>query len=100
MATTESPAEQRMNLHHVSWDAYQRLLRDYENSSAPCFTNDRGTLEIMTPLWSGDRYLPAQSSRAVPILTADALTGLVRASRGLSQAGWLRLAREGVSSRA
>jgi hypothetical protein len=55
-------------------------------------------MEIL--LLSGDHYLPAQSSRAVPVLTADALTGLVRASRGLSQAGWLRLAREWVSSRA
>jgi hypothetical protein len=55
-------------------------------------------MEIL--LLSGDRYLPVQSSRAVPIVTADPLTRLVRASRGLSRAEWLRLAREWVSSRA
>ena len=209
MVTTQDATAERTILHHVSWETYQHLLRDHENSSAPRFAYDRGTLEIMTPLiehesysqfigfllavveeatgtklynygsttfsredlqkgfeadtcfyiknidrvrgkarldlhvdpppdlvveidithpslnklpiyaqigvpevWrytaagmeilllSGDRYLPAQSSRAVPILTADALTRLVRASRGLSQAEWLRLAREWVSSRA
>ncbi len=51
-------------------------------------------------LLSADRYVPAQSSRAVPVVTADALTRLVKASAGLSQAGWLRLAREWVSSSA
>jgi Uma2 family endonuclease len=209
MVTTQDATAERTILHHVSWETYQHLLRDHENSSAPRFAYDRGTLEIMTPLiehesysqfigfllavveeatgtklynygsttfsredlqkgfeadtcfyiknidrvrgkarldlhvdpppdlvveidithpslnklpiyaqigvpevWrytaagleilllSGDCYLPAQSSRAVPILTADALTRLVRASRGLSQAEWLRLAREWVSSRA
>ena len=209
MVKTESPAEQRMILHHVSWETYQRLLCDYEDSSALRFTYDQGTLEIMTPqiehegfnrfiqvlliaveevtgtelynygsttfsredlqkgfeadtcfyiknidrvrgktrldlhvdpppdlvveidithaslnklpiyaqigvpevwrytggamvilLLSADRYVPAQSSRAVPVVTADALTRLVKASAGLSQAGWLRLAREWVSSSA
>ncbi len=49
MVKTESPAEQRMILHHVSWETYQRLLCDYEDSSALRFTYDQGTLEIMTP---------------------------------------------------
>ena len=203
VVTTQSPPEQRTILRHVSWETYQRLLQDFENSSAPRLTYDRGTLEIMTPLpeheeygrlfefvlaaveeatgtkvysfgsttfsredlqkgfeadacfyvqngsrvrgkdrldlqvdpppdlvieidishpslrklpiyaqigvpevWryvagameilllDGERYVQVPSSRALPIVTAQALTKLVRASRGLSQAERLRLARE------
>ncbi len=50
MATIQSPQEQRMVLHNVSWDAYERLLTDHENGSTPRFTYDRGELEIMSPL--------------------------------------------------
>jgi Uma2 family endonuclease len=50
MATVQSPLEQRMVLHHISWDTYERLLADHEQSSAPRFTYDRGTLEILSPL--------------------------------------------------
>ena len=208
MVTTQSPPDQRMVLHHVSWETYQRLLQDFENSSAPRLTYDRGTLEIMTPLpeheeygrffefvlaaveeatgtkvysfgsttfsrddlqkgfeadacfyiqngsrvrgkdrldlhvdpppdlvieivithpsllklpiyaqvgvpevWryvaaaieilllDGEQYIQVPNSRALPIVTAKALTGLVRASRGLSQAERLRLAREGIGAR-
>jgi len=207
MVTTQSPPEHRLILHHVSWETYQRLLQDFENSSAPRLTYDRGTLEIMTPLpeheeygrffefvlvaveeatgtkiysfgsttfsrddlqqgfeadacfyiqngsrvrgkdrfdlhvapppdlvieidishpslgklpiyaqigvpevWryvdgvieilllDGEQYINVPRSRALPIVTAQALTGLVRASRGLSQAERLRLARECVGA--
>jgi Uma2 family endonuclease len=37
-------------LNHVSWQTYECLLRDYESSSSPRFTYDRGVLEIMSPL--------------------------------------------------
>jgi Uma2 family endonuclease len=205
MVTMQSPPDQRMILHHVSWETYQRLLQDFENSSAPRLTYDRGTLEIMTPLpehegygrffefvlaaveeatgakvysfgsttfsrddlqqgfeadacfyiqngsrvrgkdrldlhvdpppdlvieidmthpslpklpiyaqvgvpevWryvagaveilvlDGEQYVQVPSSRALPIVTAQMLTALVRASRGLSQAERLRLARERI----
>jgi Uma2 family endonuclease len=52
MATTKSIAypEQRVILHNISWETYERLLADHEQSSAPRFTYDRGELEIMSPL--------------------------------------------------
>lgn len=57
MATVQSPpAEQRMVLHGISWETYERLLADHENSSAPRFTYDRGDLEIMSPLPDHERY--------------------------------------------
>lgn len=38
-----------MILSNISWETYERLLVDHENSSAPRFTYDRGMLEIMSP---------------------------------------------------
>lgn len=49
METTKSPAEQKIILRNVSWETYERLLADHEDSSAPRFTYDRGVLEIMSP---------------------------------------------------
>ena len=37
-------------LQGVDWETYEGLLRDHENASAPHFTYDRGTLEIVSPL--------------------------------------------------
>ncbi len=49
METVKSPAEQRVVLHNISWNTYERLLADHENNSAPRLTYDRGELEIMSP---------------------------------------------------
>jgi Uma2 family endonuclease len=49
METVKSPAEQRVLLHNVSWETYERLLADHEDSSAPRFAYDRGMLEIVSP---------------------------------------------------
>jgi Uma2 family endonuclease len=49
METVKSPAEQRVVLHNIGWDTYERLLADHENNSAPRLTYDRGELEIMSP---------------------------------------------------
>jgi Uma2 family endonuclease len=49
METVKSPAEQRVVLHNIGWNTYERLLADHENNSAPRFTYDRGELEIMSP---------------------------------------------------
>lgn len=46
METVKSPAEQRVLLSNVSWETYERLLEDHQDSSAPRFTFDRGMLEI------------------------------------------------------
>jgi Uma2 family endonuclease len=56
MVAVQSPAEERTVLHHISWDTYQHILRDHESSSAPRFSYDRGTLEIMSPLPIHERY--------------------------------------------
>jgi Uma2 family endonuclease len=50
MATVASPPiEQRIVLHNIAWETYERLLADHENSSAPRFTYDHGELEILSP---------------------------------------------------
>lgn len=50
MATVANPpVEQRIVLHDISWDTYERLLADHVDSSAPRFTYDRGELEILSP---------------------------------------------------
>jgi Uma2 family endonuclease len=56
MATILSPPEQRVTLHNVSWETYERLLADLQDSSAPRMTYDRGTLEIMSPSSEHERY--------------------------------------------
>ena len=47
--TVKTPAEQRVVLHNVGWETYERLLADHESDSAPRFTYDRGELEIISP---------------------------------------------------
>src|SRR5262249_51872696 len=50
MASVLYVPDQRMILRNVSWETYERLLADHRDCSAPRFTYDRGTLEIMSPL--------------------------------------------------
>ena len=56
MVTLLSPPEQRVILHNVSWETYERLLTDPQDSSAPRLTYDRGTLEITSPSSEHERY--------------------------------------------
>ena len=49
METVKGPAEQRVVLHNVSWETYERLLAEHADRSAPRFAYDRGELEIMSP---------------------------------------------------
>lgn len=56
MTSVLSPTEQRVTLHNVSWETYERLLADLAESSAPRLTYDRGTLEIMSPSSEHERY--------------------------------------------
>lgn len=49
IVSTINIPEQRIVLHDVSWQAYERLLEDFTDRSVPHFTYDRGTLEIMSP---------------------------------------------------
>ena len=56
MATVVSADEQRILLHNISWETYERLLTDHLDRSAPRFTFDRGELEIMSPSPEHERY--------------------------------------------
>ena len=49
MKSVITSAEQRVVLHDVSWEAYERLMADHAEASGPRFFYDRGTLEIMSP---------------------------------------------------
>lgn len=49
MATIAPPAEQRIVLHDIAWETYERLLTDHVDRSVPHFTYDHGELEILTP---------------------------------------------------
>jgi len=48
MGTVLSPPEQRVVLHNVSWETYERLLAEHSDCSSPRFTFDHGELEIVT----------------------------------------------------
>ncbi|MBI4585649.1 MAG: Uma2 family endonuclease, partial [Planctomycetes bacterium] len=41
--------EQRIVLRDVSWETYERLLKDFEGRSSPRMAYDQGMLEIMSP---------------------------------------------------
>ena len=56
MSSTAPVAEQRVVLRSVSWETYERLLKDLENSSSPRLTFDQGVLEIMSPLNEHEEY--------------------------------------------
>lgn len=47
MATVLSLPEQKVILKGVSWETYERLLAEHEESSGTHFTYDQGMLEIM-----------------------------------------------------
>ncbi|MHC4089359.1 MAG: Uma2 family endonuclease, partial [Planctomycetota bacterium] len=52
MATAVKPPEliaQRVILQGVSWQTYERLLADFEDSHAAHFAYDQGVLEILVP---------------------------------------------------
>lgn len=41
--------EQSVILHNVSWETYEKLMKDHENQSIPRFTYQNGELEIFMP---------------------------------------------------
>ena len=46
---TKARGDQRIVLHNVSWETYERLLKERGESRVPRFAYDRGELEIMSP---------------------------------------------------
>ena len=65
MATIQSPAEQRVVLHNISWRTYADLLDAHANRSAPRFTYDMGELEARSPLPERERE---RYNRAIQLL--------------------------------
>jgi Uma2 family endonuclease len=53
--TDKRPTENRVILSNVSWETYERLLKDLENQSSPRLAYDQGVLEIMSPHFQHDR---------------------------------------------
>ena len=49
METVKSRAEQRVLLHNISWETYERLLDERGDSRVPRLAYDQGELEIMSP---------------------------------------------------
>jgi Uma2 family endonuclease len=49
METIKSPAEQKVTLHNVRWETYERLMQERGESRVPRFAFDRGELEITSP---------------------------------------------------
>lgn len=47
LVVAPSETGQRLVLHGISWETYERLLADFENSHAAHFAYDQGGLEIM-----------------------------------------------------
>jgi len=44
---TIAPPEQRVLMHNISWETYERLLRESVGNPGTRFTYDEGELEIM-----------------------------------------------------
>jgi Uma2 family endonuclease len=57
MSAISTPAEQRVVLHNVSWETYERILADHISSSSPHFTFDHGELEIVSSSLEHERYV-------------------------------------------
>lgn len=55
MATAPSSIKPTAVLHDIDWRTYTRLLRAFEATHRFRLTYDRGTLEIMSPLWEHER---------------------------------------------
>lgn len=53
---SRTPAAERLTLTGIGWETYERLLADHTNRSAPRFTYDHGTLEIMSPFAEHELY--------------------------------------------
>ena len=57
-------------LHDIDWKTYTRLLRAFEGHRRFRLTYDRGTLEIMSPLWEHEE--PSQLiGRFIDVLTEE-----------------------------
>ena len=56
MITTSTPAEQRTVLENISWETFERLLKETGDRRGCRFAYDNGTLEIINPLLDHESY--------------------------------------------
>jgi len=56
MRTVLTLPEQRVVLHNVSWETYERILAEHNECRSPRFTFDHGELEIVTLSAAHERY--------------------------------------------
>jgi Uma2 family endonuclease len=56
MTTVISPPDQGVVLEGISWDTYERLLAEHQDSAGTRFTYDRGKLEIMVLSAKHEKY--------------------------------------------
>ena len=47
----QTPAEQRILLHHISWQTFKSILMESGEDRRTRFAYCQGTLEIMSPLY-------------------------------------------------
>lgn len=64
-----SDVGQRVILHGVSWETYERLLADFQESHAAFFAYDRGVLEIRMPSFEHEKLTHTIASLAELLAT-------------------------------
>lgn len=84
----ETIAEERFVLYNVSWETYEQILKNYENSSAPRFTYSEGVLEIMSPLPSHEIAIDSLRQIVYEILDALELNGKCLGSTTFRRKEW------------
>jgi Uma2 family endonuclease len=77
----QSPPEQRVVLHNLSWQTYDRLLAEVAGCSSLRLTYDRGTLEIISPSEEHEEL-----NRSLAYLIEALVTELDLESRSLGSA--------------
>jgi Uma2 family endonuclease len=77
--------EQRVVLHNVSWQTYERLLAELGECSSLRLTYDRGSLEIMSPSEEHEEL-----NRALAFLVETLITELDLDARSLGSATFRR----------
>jgi len=84
-AAIQAPPEQRVVLHNLSWQTYDRLLEEVAGCSSLRLTYDRGTLEIMSPSEEHEEL-----NRSLAYLIEALITELDLESRSLGSATFRR----------
>jgi Uma2 family endonuclease len=71
MRSVLTPPEQRVVLHNVSWETYERILAEHTDCRSPRFTFDHGELEIVT--LSAEHERPSERIADLAKVLADVM---------------------------